>query len=145
MLGVCATRCQTSTGRFELSMVLARSWRRMMISNSSSAAISGSLRWADVPQSPPLLGRRWQFRDEFWSLAGYAAATSPAVPELRLVVSSLRSDIGHAHGAYKPPRESTSRTLLSLAGFQVRSAQRSLSKSREDGGRSHDFKQSRVS
>jgi hypothetical protein len=28
-------------------------------------------------------------------------------------------DIGHAHGAYKPPRESMSRTLLSLAGFQV--------------------------
>ncbi|MFZ0359841.1 MAG: hypothetical protein WAL58_05350, partial [Terriglobales bacterium] len=28
-------------------------------------------------------------------------------------------DIGHAHGAYKPPRDSMSRTLLSLAGFQV--------------------------
>src|ERR1019366_960058 len=28
-------------------------------------------------------------------------------------------DIGHAHGAYKPPRESMSRTPLSLAGFQV--------------------------
>ncbi len=29
------------------------------------------------------------------------------------------ADIGHAHGAYKPPRDSMSRTLLSLAGFQV--------------------------
>ena len=47
--------------------------------------------WADAPQSPPLSGRRWQFRDGFWSLAGCAAATSPAVPELKLVVSSLRS------------------------------------------------------
>ncbi|MGB8583883.1 MAG: hypothetical protein WCD47_23915, partial [Candidatus Sulfotelmatobacter sp.] len=28
-------------------------------------------------------------------------------------------DIGHAHGAYKPPPDSMSRTLLSLAGFQV--------------------------
>jgi len=28
-------------------------------------------------------------------------------------------DIGHALGAYKPARESMSRTLLSLAGFQV--------------------------
>jgi hypothetical protein len=28
-------------------------------------------------------------------------------------------DIGHAHGAHEPPRESMSRTLLSLAGFQV--------------------------
>ena len=29
------------------------------------------------------------------------------------------ADIGHAHGAYKPPPDSMSRTLLSLAGFQV--------------------------
>jgi hypothetical protein len=28
-------------------------------------------------------------------------------------------DIGHAHGGYKPPRVSMSRTPLSLAGFQV--------------------------
>src|ERR1019366_30592 len=28
-------------------------------------------------------------------------------------------DIGHAHGAYKPPPASMSQTLLSLAGFQV--------------------------
>lgn len=30
---------QSSAGRFEVSMVLARSWRRMMISSSSSAAL----------------------------------------------------------------------------------------------------------
>src|ERR1017187_7033095 len=47
--------------------------------------------WADAPQSPPLSGTRLRFRDGFRSLAGCAAATSPAVPELRLVVSSLRS------------------------------------------------------
>src|ERR1017187_10301636 len=47
--------------------------------------------WADAPQSQPLSGGRWRFRDGFWSLAGCAAATSPGVPELRLVVSSLRS------------------------------------------------------
>ena len=45
--------------------------------------------WADALQSPPLSGRRWRFRDGRGSLAGCAAATSPAVPELRLVVSSL--------------------------------------------------------
>ena len=28
-------------------------------------------------------------------------------------------DIGHADGGYRPPRESMSWTLLSLAGFQV--------------------------
>ncbi len=28
-------------------------------------------------------------------------------------------DIGHAHGAYKPPSASVSQALLSLAGFQV--------------------------
>jgi hypothetical protein len=28
-------------------------------------------------------------------------------------------DIGHAHGAYKPPLASMSQTLLSSAGFQV--------------------------
>src|ERR1022692_2398353 len=41
--------------------------------------------YADVPQSPPLSDRRLRFRDGFWSLAECAAATSPAVPELRLV------------------------------------------------------------
>src|ERR1017187_2107422 len=47
--------------------------------------------WADAPQSPPLSGTRLRFPDGHGSLAGCAAATSPAVPELRLVVSSLRS------------------------------------------------------
>src|SRR5271163_658 len=46
---------------------------------------------ADAPQSPPLSGTRLRFPDGHGSLAGCAAATSPAVPELRLVVSSLRS------------------------------------------------------
>src|ERR1039458_2879644 len=47
--------------------------------------------WADAPQSPPLSGTHLRFHDGFRSLAGCAAATSPAVPALRLVVSSLRS------------------------------------------------------
>jgi hypothetical protein len=40
---------------------------------------------------PALSGTRMRFHDGLWSLAGCAVATTPAVPELRLVVSSLRS------------------------------------------------------
>jgi len=43
----------------------------------------------------------------------------PSRPRAKTVVLLFVQDIGHAHGAYKPPRESMSRTLLSLAGFQV--------------------------
>jgi hypothetical protein len=52
---------------------------------------SGNVAWADAPQPQPLSARRWRFRDGFWSLAGSGATTIPSVPELRLVISSLRS------------------------------------------------------
>ena len=74
---------------------------------------------ADAPQSLPLSGTGWQFHDGCGWPFGSAAAAIPAVPELTLAVSSLRSRHWHSPRGYKPLRASMSRTLFSLAKFQV--------------------------
>ena len=64
----------------------------------SSMALTAAASPRSLPQSstgahcdPRRFQVRWRFRDERGSLAGCAAANSPAVPALRLVVSSLLS------------------------------------------------------
>src|SRR5208282_4857978 len=73
------------------------------------------------------LRQTWR-RPAVWWCRGCACRPSVApsdrdelglLPESRSASLLFVQDIGHAHGAYKPPRDSMSRTLLSLAGFQV--------------------------
>jgi hypothetical protein len=78
---------------------------------------------------PPTTGRTHCNPGRFQTCAGGFATDSgrlldapqrPAQPSRAKTCCFFSfQDIGHAHGAYKSPRESMSRTLLSLAGFQV--------------------------
>jgi hypothetical protein len=109
------TRLETAKTISKKNVDAAKDYRHILDRKEIDAVIVATpdhwhrrLFWVDAPQSPPLSDTRLRFRDGFRSPAGCAAATSPAVPELRLVVSSLRS----RHWTYP-------RSLQASAGINV--------------------------